>query len=76
MRFCINEFDDEGGNSENAAEDETGGNEDDEEFLSLSPHDYHVKSDDTCYKNNDIAEKVEQGACMLYLSGFQLPLIN
>ena len=76
MGVSSNEFDDEARNRENATEDEAARNENDEEFLSLSLHDYHVKCDEACQEHDNVADKVQQGASVLDLTGFELPLIN
>ena len=59
MRATSIELDQKAGNRENAAENETGGDQNDEEFLSLPFDGDNVKSDKTCYQHNRVAEKVE-----------------
>ena len=65
-----NEFDDEARNRENATEDEAAWDENDEEFLSLSLDDNHVKCDEACYEHDNVADKIQQGASVLDLTGF------
>ena len=58
MGVSSNEFDDETGNRENATEDEAAGDENYEEFCSLSLRDNHVKCDEACHKHDNVADEV------------------